>query len=109
MSEPTVCAAACSCSTRPGSGDVGEYCVNCDLLVGLPGLPCFGRAVRVRWRKRTWTCLDSACPVGTFTEQDEQVPAPRALLTARACRWAIEQIRGEHASVQGLARRLGTT
>jgi hypothetical protein len=47
--------------------------------------------------------------VGTFTEQDDRVAAPRALLTARACRWAIEQIRGEHASVQGLARRLGTT
>jgi transposase len=34
---------------------------------------------------------------------------PAALLTARACRWAIEQLRREHASVAGLARRLGTT
>ena len=30
------------------------------------------------------------------------------LLTARACRWAINQLRREHASVQGLARQLGT-
>src|SRR4051794_17843626 len=158
MSEPTVCAAACSCSTRPGPGDTGDYCVNCDLLVGLPGLhvlavehfparagqgllvtlestatlmgcprcgvaarshgrrsvklvdiPCFGRPVRLRWRKRTWACPDTGCPVGTFTEQDEQVAAPRALLTARACRWAIVQLRREHASVAGLARQLGTT
>ena len=31
----------------------------------------------------------------------------RALLTARACRWAIEQVRREHASIHGLARQLG--
>ena len=158
MSEPTVCAAACSCSTRPGADGAGVYCGNCDLLVGLPGLhvvavarvqvrrgeglvvtvesaptvkgcpgcgavarshgrrtvglidrPCFGRPVRVRWRKRTWTCPDASCPVGTFTEQDEHVASPRALLTTRACRWAIEQLRGEHASIAGLARQLGTT
>jgi transposase len=132
--------------------------VNCDLLIGLPGLhvvavesvqgrrgetllvtvesqpgvmgcprcgvvvrshgrqtvelvdtPCFGRPVRLRWRKRTWTCPDQACLVGTFTEQDEQVAPPRALLTQRSCRWAVEQLRHEHASVTGLARRLGTT
>jgi transposase len=132
--------------------------VNCDLLVGLPGLhvvavegvparpgqgllvtlestptlmgcpgcgvvahshgrrtvqlidiPCFARPVRLRWRKRTWACPDSGCPIGTFTEQNEQVAEPRALLTARACRWAIEQLRREHASIAGLARQLGTT
>jgi transposase len=77
--------------------------------VELIDAPCFGRPVRLRWHKRTWTCPDPGCPMGTFTEQDEQVAAPRALLTARACRWAIEQIRREHASVAGLARRLGTT
>lgn len=44
---------------------------------------------------------------GAFTEQVEQVAAPRALLTVRACWWAINQIRREHASVQGLARQLG--
>jgi transposase len=77
--------------------------------VELIDTPCFGRPVRVRWRKRTWTCPQAACPIGTFTEQDEQVAVPRALLTARACRWAIEQLRREHASIAGLARRLGTT
>ncbi|WP_141841465.1 hypothetical protein [Humibacillus xanthopallidus] len=33
---------------------------------------CLGRAVRVQWRK-TWSCPEPACPVGVFTEQDEQV------------------------------------
>ena len=30
------------------------------------------------------------------------------MLTVRACRWAIEQIRREHASVNGVRRQLGT-
>lgn len=71
--------------------------------------PCFGRPVRVVWRKRTWTCPEPRCPTGTFTEQDQDVAAPRALLTVRACWWAIGQLRREHASVWGLARQLGTT
>jgi transposase len=71
--------------------------------------PCFGRPVRLVWRKRTWRCVERSCPVGSFTEQDEQVAAPRALLTTRACWWAINQIRREHASIRGLARQLGTT
>src|SRR4051794_13952443 len=63
----------------------------------------------LRWRKRTWTCPDPGCAVGTFTEQDPRVAPARALLTTRASRWAIGQLRHEHASVQGLARRLDTT
>lgn len=44
-----------------------------------------------------------------LTEQDDRVARPRALLTTRACWWAIRQLRREHASVSGLARQLGTT
>jgi hypothetical protein len=33
---------------------------------------------------------------------------PRSKLTARACRWAIGQLRREHASINGLRRQLGT-
>jgi hypothetical protein len=40
-------------------------------------------------------------------EQDERIASPRAVLTTRACRWAIEQIRREHASVNGVRRQLG--
>jgi transposase len=71
--------------------------------------PCFGRPVRLRWRKRTWVCPEPACGVGAFTERVEQVAAPRALLSTRARWWAVCQLRREHASVAGLARQLGTT
>ena len=67
--------------------------------VTLVDIPCFGAPTRVRWRKRTWTCPEPSCPVGVFTEQDEQIAKPRAMLTTRACRWATEQVRREHASI----------
>jgi len=77
--------------------------------IGLVDVPCFDRPVRLRWRKRTWRCVEASCPVKVFTEQDDQVAPPRALLTTRACWWAIGQIRHEHASVAGIACQLGTT
>ena len=77
--------------------------------VRLVDAPAFGKPTALVWRKRRWVCPDRECPVGVFTEQDETVARPRGLLTVRACRWAINELRREHASVQGLARRLGTT
>jgi hypothetical protein len=77
--------------------------------VRLVDAPCLGRPVELVWRKRTWRCGQGSCPVGTFTEQDGAVAAPRGLLTVRACWWAIGQIRREHGSVAGVARQLGTT
>jgi len=78
------------------------------VVVRLVDAPAMGRPVRIRWRKRRWVCPDPGCPVGTFVEQDERIAAPRASLTRRACEWAIEQIRREHASVNGVRRQLGT-
>lgn len=71
--------------------------------------PCCGRPVELRWRKRAWWCAEPDCSGGLVTEQDERVAAPRALLTTRPSWWAIRQLRRLHASVQGLARQLGTT
>ncbi len=71
--------------------------------------PAVGRCVRLRWRKRRWSCPEPACPVGVFTEQDQRLARPRALLTSRACWWAVRQLRREHASVAGIARQLGTS
>jgi transposase len=93
-----------------------EACRSCGVVahshgrrtVRLVDTPCFGRPVEVVWRKRTWRCAEPACGAGVFTEQDENLAPPRALLTRRACWWAIGQLRREHASVQGLARQLGT-
>ena len=77
--------------------------------VRLVDAPAMGRPVRIVWLKRRWVCPELGCPVGTFVEQDDRVAAPRAVLTARACRWAITQIRREHASVNGIRRQLGTS
>jgi transposase len=77
--------------------------------VELIDAPSFGRPVRVLWRKRTGTCAEPACSGAAFTEQRPDVAAPRALLTVRACWWAIGQLRREHASIAGLARQLGTS
>ena len=77
--------------------------------VTLVDAPCFGWPVRVTWRKRTWRCAEPSCPARVFTEQDRDVAAPRALMTTRACWWALNQIRREHASISGIARQLGTT
>ena len=94
-----------------------EGCRVCGVVMGSHGrrevrlidTPCFGRPVELRWRKRTWRCVEPDCPGGVFTEQDDEVARPRALLSSRACWWAIGQLRREHASVLGLARQLGTT
>ena len=75
--------------------------------VRLIDAPAFGRPVRIVWRKRRWRCTDPSCLVGSFVEQDERVAPPRAKLTTRAAWWAIEQIRREHASVNGVRRQLG--
>ena len=78
-------------------------------MVRLIDTPCFGRPVELWWRKRVWRCEEPDCPAGAFTEQDDKIARRRALLTTRACWWAIRQLRREHASVSGLARQLGTT
>ena len=91
----------------PGCGVVAES--HGRRVHQLVDTPSSGRLVRLRWRKRSWSCPEPSCPVGVFTEQDERLAAPRALLTRRACWWAIRQLRREHASVAGIARQLGTS
>ena len=99
---------------------------SCDPVTGCPGCgviatghgrvavelidaPGAGRPVRIRWRKRRWICPEDRCEVTTFIEQDPEVCAPRGLLSTRAIRWAISQLRREAATIQGLARQLGAT
>ena len=98
-SEPTVIGCPACGVVAHGHGRV---------TVRLVDAPAFGAPVRIRWRKRRWVCPDTGCPVRSFVEQDERVAAPRSSLTTRACRWAIEQLRREHGSVNGIRRQLGT-
>ena len=65
--------------------------------------------VRVLWRQRVWRCVDADCAKKTFVEQIPGLVAPRGSITRRAIRWAIGQLRREHATIQGLARQLGTS
>lgn len=60
-------------------------------------------------RQRTWRCPETGCPVGLFVEQLPGLVAPRGSLTCRTVTWAIAQLRYEHATIEGLARQLGTT
>lgn len=95
-------------------GPIG--CPGCGVLaighgrppVPLVDAPAKGRPVLLLWRKRRWRCPEPACVVVTFLEQDETVAAPRSKLTRRAAWGATEQIRREHASVNGIRRQLGT-
>jgi len=98
------------------SGPTPTGCRSCGVVahahgrveVRLVDAPAMGRPVRIRWRKRRWLCPEPTCRIRSFVEQDERVAAPRAKLTTRACWWVIEQIRREHASVNGVRRQLGT-
>ena len=51
--------------------------------VQLRDLHCFGRPVRLVWRKRRWRCRESWCGNRTWTEECESA-RPRLLMTARA-------------------------
>lgn len=59
-------------------------------------LPCFGRPVRLVWRKRRWRCRELLCPAKTWTEIDPAA-LPRQLITWRggieACRQVGELAR----------------
>ncbi|GEA81343.1 hypothetical protein CUD01_17870 [Cellulomonas uda] len=63
--------------------------------------------VQLVWRQRRWCCLEARCSRGTFAEQVPALAAPRAVLTRRAVTWAVGQLCREHATIAGLARRLG--
>jgi hypothetical protein len=75
--------------------------------VPLGDLASFGRPAMLVWRKRRWLCPEAACPVGSWTETNPQVAAPRCGLTRRAGLWACHQV-GYHARpVSKVAEELG--
>ena len=75
--------------------------------VVLVDLPAFGRPVRLRWRKRRWTCPNPDCALRSFIEQDPKIGPQRALLTSRAARWVTVQVGGRGRSVDEVAAELG--
>ena len=77
----------------------------CRVLHDVPGTT----RVLIVWRQRVWRCDDGGCKRKTFVEQLPGLVARRGSITTRAVGWAIGQLRREHATVQGLARQLGTS
>ena len=75
--------------------------------VVLVDLPAFGRPVRLRWRKRRWTCPNAECGVRSFIEQDPGIGPVRALLTSRAARWVTTQVGQQGRPVDEVAAELG--
>ena len=75
--------------------------------VVLVDLPAFGRPVRLRWRKRRWTCPNPDCEIRSFIEQDPTIGPERALLTSRAARWVTIGVGRRGRSVDEVAAELG--
>jgi hypothetical protein len=67
--------------------------------VELVDLPCFGRPTRLIWHKCRWRCPEPSCPVGSWTEEDQRIGAPRMAMIDRAGRWVTEQV-GRYAREQ---------
>jgi transposase len=65
-------------------------------------------SVLVRWRKWVFACPEPACGVRTWTEQ-ASLGEPRRVLTARAARWATDQIAAIEATPVSIARRFGVS
>jgi len=92
---------------RPG-------CTNCGVLaqlkdrsaVELVDLPCLGRATRLVWHKCRWKCAEASCPVGSWTEEDARIAAPRMVLSDRAARWVTLQVGYYARSINDLALEL---
>lgn len=75
--------------------------------VELIDLPAFGRAARLVWHKRRWTCPSVGCAVGSFTESASHIAPARLVMTDRAGRWVTEQVGRFHRSVNEIAVELG--
>ena len=76
--------------------------------VTLRDAPSAGRPVRVRWRKRIWTCPDGDCSAVTWTEQ-AALAGPRRVLTERAATWAADRVAAREGTPASLARDLGVS
>jgi transposase len=75
--------------------------------VELVDLPCFGRATRLVWRKRRWSCPDQTCATGSWTEEVPAIAASRLVMTDRAGRWVTEQVGRHGRTVNEVALELG--
>lgn len=92
----------------PSCGGCGERAwVKDRPVVELADLTCFGRRVRLRWRKHRLCCPRRWCRVGSWTHEDPRIAAPRLSVTDRAGRWATLQVGRAGRAVSDVAGELG--
>jgi len=93
-----------------------DFCCGCGVVARLHDrrpswvrdLPSAGRPVTLVWIKRVWRCIESACPVSTWTETSEAIPA-RAGWTVRAAVEACRRVGEDGHSVAQVARAFGVS
>jgi transposase len=76
--------------------------------VTLRDAPAAGRPVRLRWRKRIWSCPDGDCDVKTWTEQ-AALAEPRRVLTTRAAQWATDRVAAIEGTPASIAAGFGVS
>ena len=97
-----------SSGERPGCSHCGVLAqVKDRSAVELVDLPSFGRATRLIWFKYRWKCAEPLCPMGSWTEEDGRIGAPRMVMSDRAGRWVTEQVGRYARSVNEIAIELG--
>jgi transposase len=74
--------------------------------VAVRDLPCFGRPVRLVWRKRRWRCREPLCERRTWTEASGHLDA-QVVLTRRAGAEACRQVGELARPVSKVAEELG--
>ena len=89
------------CGLRGCGGDQDRASVE------LVDLPCFGRATRLVWRERRWSCPNATCTIGSWTEDVPAIAPPRLVMTDRAGRWVTEQVGRHGRTVNEVALELG--
>ncbi len=92
-----------------GCGECGVRAEAQDRVdVEVRDLACFGRPVRLVWRKRRWRCVEPDCDARTWTECSSAVSS-RHVLTRRAGVEACRQVGANARPVASLARELGVS
>lgn len=72
--------------------------------VVLVDLPVFGNPAKLEWSKRR-RCCPNGC--GSWVETDHRIAGPRRAMTARAGRWATDQVGRHGRPVSSVAAELG--
>ena len=74
------------------------------LRIVLVDLPVFGNPAELEWCKRRRSCPQGC---GSWVETDDRIAGPRHTMTARAGRWATEQVGRHGRPVSSVAAELG--